>query len=136
MTSASLLTILLAALVVAGCSASEDRAPARTTGATRPANALMVISPYWHDGTWVFDDPATGLVREPFIAGARSGFRLTFSGEAFPGHQKKLTWVRAESGGNWYRFDDPPMEGWLCPAMFHYFAKAPQSLYVRVDPKG
>ena len=33
------------------------------------ANALMVIQPYWFSGTWVFDDPATGLVREPFVAG-------------------------------------------------------------------
>ena len=23
-----------------------------------PANAIMVIAPYWYNGTWVFDDPA------------------------------------------------------------------------------
>jgi hypothetical protein len=28
--------------------------------------ALMVIAPYWWSGTWVFDDLAVGLVREPF----------------------------------------------------------------------
>src|SRR5438128_440849 len=37
-------------------------------GATM-SNALMIIKPYWYERTWVFDDPATGLVREPFVAG-------------------------------------------------------------------
>src|SRR5688572_14638590 len=32
-------------------------------------NSMMVIAPYWQIGTWVFDDSATGLVREPFVAG-------------------------------------------------------------------
>ncbi len=31
-------------------------------------NALFVIVPYKYEGMWVFDDPAVGLVREPFIA--------------------------------------------------------------------
>ena len=58
-----------------------------------PANSLMVISPYYDNGTWVFDDPRVGLVREPFVAGvpemidvlvadvpnAKDGFRLLFS---------------------------------------------------------
>lgn len=34
-----------------------------------PANALMIIAPYKHAGTWVFDDDRMGLVREPFVAG-------------------------------------------------------------------
>jgi hypothetical protein len=33
-------------------------------------NALFVILPYKLEGMWVFDDAATGLVREPFISGA------------------------------------------------------------------
>lgn len=38
-------------------------------GFYRPANALMVISPYKLTGTWVFDNPAVGLQCEPFVAG-------------------------------------------------------------------
>ena len=95
-------------------------------------NQIMVIAPYWLDevGTWVFDDPAAGLSQEPFVSGvpemidylvkdipnARSGFRLLFSASPFPGYQKRLTWKREEMGGNWYASDDPPLEGWLCPA--------------------
>jgi hypothetical protein len=112
-------------------------------------NSLVVIAPYWYEGAWVFDDTKAGLSREPFVAGvpeminvlikdipgAKDGFRLTFSAKPFPGFQKKLRWVRAESGGNYYRLADPPMEGWLCPAMFKYFSEAPKELYVKAEPK-
>jgi len=114
-----------------------------------PANAIMVLCPYRDSGTWVFDDLRAGLRREPFVAGvpemidflvkdmpeAEKGFRLLFSARPFPGHQEKLTWVRAESGGNYYRLDEPPMEGWLCPAMFKYFAEPPKEIHVKAEPK-
>jgi len=29
------------------------------------ANVLMVIEPYWYQGTWVFDDASKGLEKEP-----------------------------------------------------------------------
>ncbi|NLE39705.1 MAG: hypothetical protein GX621_16930, partial [Pirellulaceae bacterium] len=62
-------------------------------------NAIMVIAPYRHQGTWVFDDESAGLVKEPFVAGvpemidllvadipnAADGFRLLFSAKPFPG---------------------------------------------------
>lgn len=114
------------------------------------ANWMRVISPYWAEGTWVFDDPAVGLVKEPFVLGvpemidllvkdipdARDGFRLLFSALPFPGFQMVISRVREELGGNWYALDDPPMEGWLCPALFQYFDDAPGSIYVRAEPKG
>ena len=113
------------------------------------ANSLFVIAPYWFNGTWVFDDPAVGLHREPFVAGvpemineivrtipdARNGFRLTFSAEPFPGSQQELIWVREEAGGNWYRTENPSAEGWLCPALFKYLPEAPTRIYARVDPR-
>jgi len=111
------------------------------------SNAILIIAPYRYQGTWVFDDPAAGLVREPFVAGvpemidelvrdvpdAESDFRLYFSARPFPGHQKSLSWLREEGGGNWYRLDDPPMEGWICPALFKYYAAAPATLYVKAE---
>jgi len=111
-------------------------------------NALMVIAPYWYNGTWVFDDQAAGLKREPFVAGvpemidllvkdvpgARDGFRLLFSANPFPGYQKKLTWLRGDMQGNHYRLDDPPMEGWICPAMFKYYREPPRNLFVKAEP--
>ena len=112
------------------------------------ANQIMVISPYWHHGTWVFDDPAVGLTREPFVSGvpemidalvkdipdARNGFRLLFSASPFPGYQKEFTHLRGDYGGNWYACEDPRMEGWLCPALFKYFPTAPKAIYVKPEP--
>jgi hypothetical protein len=56
-----------------------------------------------------------------------------FSAKAFPGHQKELKWLRGDSGGNYYALNDPPMEGWICPAMFKYYSEAPQNLYVKAE---
>ncbi|MCA9225340.1 MAG: hypothetical protein KDA47_07000 [Planctomycetales bacterium] len=117
---------------------------------TRPArNSIMVIAPYDYNGAWVFDDPRVGLVREPFVAGvpemidllvadvpnAKQGFRLLFSAQPFPGYQKMLTWQRGDRQGNYYKLNDPPMEGWICPALFKYYESPPQNLYVRAEPK-
>src|SRR5262245_48283809 len=121
--------VVLAALVIAW------QGGLFTPKITRPPqNSIMVISPYRYLGTWVFDDPQAGLKREPFVAGipemidrlvadipdAEKGFRMLFSAQPFPGHQKKLAWIRADESktGNWYRLEDPPMEGWLCPSLF------------------
>ncbi|MGC1274488.1 MAG: DUF6717 family protein [Planctomycetaceae bacterium] len=111
------------------------------------SNAIMVIAPYWHAGTWVFDDPRVGLEQEPFVAGvpemidvlvadvpdAKQGFRLLFSAQPFPEYQKKLTWLRGDMGGNYYKLDDPPMEGWICPAMFQYYEQPPKEIYVKAE---
>lgn len=110
-------------------------------------NALLTIRPYKHNGTWVFDDPDAGLVREPFVCGvpemidrmvadvpgAARGFRLVFSGGPFPGSMVQLDWLREEIGGNWYAWREGAMEGWLCPALFKYFEAAPPRIYARVE---
>jgi hypothetical protein len=110
-------------------------------------NALFVIHPYLSNGTWVFDDPGVGLVREPFVSGipemieravqdipdAASGFTLIFSENPFPGATIELEWVREEVGGHWYRWQE--QEGWLCPALFHYFPAAPRKIYAQAKPR-
>jgi len=109
-------------------------------------NAISVIKPYRWEGMWVFDDPAVGLVREPFVGGADTmidvatahlpnadrGFIAVFSASYFPDAQIVLEWVREEGGGNVYRWAEKGMEGWLCPALMLYFFEAPAKLYVQV----
>jgi len=116
-------------------------------------NAMMIIAPYWASGTWVFDDANVGLVAEPFVSGApamidqvidlagidlsdarRDGVRLLFSANPFPGFHKEALRVREDLGGNWYRFEEPELEGWLCPALFHYFDEAPERLFLKAEP--
>ncbi len=97
----------------------------------------------------VFDDPAVGLSKEPFIASidmmidkvvagvpnADKGFRAIFSAAHFPGADFKLEWRREESDGNWYYSDQFKIEGCLCPALLKYFPRAPREIYVKVEPK-
>jgi hypothetical protein len=142
--------IRLFVVLLLGAISGATAAEAQDIQCTRkPMNSLMVISPYKHHGMWVFDDPAVGLSKEPFIAGidtmidkitadipnAEQGFRAVFSASPFPGHTTKLEWRREESGGNWYYNDRYKMEGWLCPALFKYFPTAPREIYVRAEPK-
>lgn len=105
----------------------------------------MAIFPYRYQDTWVFDDEAAGLVKEPFVSGipemvdilvrdipnAGDGFKLFFSANPFPGFQAELIWMREEYGGNWYRWERENLEGWLCPALFKYFQQAPVKIYCR-----
>lgn len=119
------------------------------TDAQISGNSIFIISPYRYRGTWVFDDPRVGLVREPFVAGipemidklvkdipnADKGFRLLFSASPFPGYTIKLVWVREERGGNWYFCEEYNSEGWLCPALFKYFDKAPKEIYGKAEKK-
>lgn len=116
--------------------------------ASAGSNSILVIQPYRHAGTWVFDDESVGLKKEPFIAGvpkildkmvaeipdAEDGFRLLFSASDFPGATHKFLLRRPEKGGNWYYSPDYKLEGWLCPSLFKYFRQAPRILYVRAEP--
>jgi hypothetical protein len=123
-------------------------------------NAIRVIVPYWHSGTWVFDDEDVGLHREPFVSGvpeilsemvkdipnAKAGFRLLFSESPFPGFQAQFSFIKSEFGGSWYKGSlqgqkaesaqgevEGQVEGWLCSALFKYYSDAPQHLYVRAE---
>ena len=112
-------------------------------------NALSASFPYKHEGLWVFDNPAAGLLRELFVAGideritrlvreipnADRGFQLRFSPAPFPGFTVRLEWRREEYGGNGYSGPQFAMEGWLCPALFQDFDKAPAELYARAERK-
>lgn len=106
-------------------------------------NALMQILAYRTVGGWSFDDDAFELVAEPFVAGipemidvlaaqvgATDRIVLTFSPTPFPGDVIRLDWSGEEFGGNWYRWADRGMLGWLCPALLHYFPTAPDAIYI------
>jgi hypothetical protein len=135
------------AVAVVACVAAWRIATWAMDRAGPTSNAIMVIAPYRYNGTWVFDDPSAGLKREPFVAGvpemidvlvkdvpnSQEGFRLLFAANPFPGYQKKLAWLRGDQGGNYYKLDDPPLEGWICPAMFRYYKDAPPNLYIKAE---
>ena len=135
-----ILILITLAILLVGC---------RQEPITETSNSLLVIAPYRHAGTWVFDDARRGLSKEPFVAGipelidklvadipnADKGFRLTFSAQAFPNYDDKLVWKRKGMGGNWYYSERFKTEGWLCPALFKYFRQAPKEIYVKAEAK-
>ena len=110
-------------------------------------NSLIMLRPYKHEGSWVFDDDSVGLRREPFILGiddmldrmaesipgAEAGFRLIVSARPFPGFAAKLEWQGEESGGNWYLWRAFGTRGWLCPALFKFFPRAPRHIYAKAE---
>lgn len=111
-------------------------------------NSIHVISPYWYNGFWVFDDEKRGLLQEPFVSGvpemidylvkdiedAKKGFKMTFSVQPFPGFTQEIKKTREEFNGSWYKMTGAPyIEGWLCPALFRYFPVAPDTLYVKAQ---
>lgn len=107
-------------------------------------NSVIVIAPYYKHGVWMFTDPRTGLVDEPFVGeintfidklvdgipNARYGFRLTFSAVAFPTYELSFKLLNTDPSGSWYHCNEFDADGWLCPALFRYFPEAPENLYV------
>jgi len=140
--------IVMASGVWAHKPAPPEKQPASETKAATE-NSMMVLVPYKHKGTWVFDDADRGLVKEAFVAGipkmieqlvkdipnAEKGFRLIFSSKKFPGYDVKLDWRRGDKSGNWYYSEKYKVEGWLCPALFKYFKEAPKTIYVKAEAK-
>lgn len=116
-------------------------------------NAIHVIAPYKHHGMWVFDDPRVGLHQEPFVGGAddwidrvtadipgaADGYLMVFSAQPFPGAQFQMERrppdPGRDMGGTWYWSEQLGMEGWLCSALFRYFAQPPERLHVQVKPR-
>jgi hypothetical protein len=110
-------------------------------------NAMLVIEPYRAGKSWRFDEPLLHLKAEPFVQGmsemidkmveglpgSNDKVRLIFSQRQFPGWQQRLDLDHEEDGGNWYYNEQCHMRGWLCPALFKFFPRAPQHIYARVE---
>jgi hypothetical protein len=120
------------------------------------SNSILLIRPYYSGGFWVFDDERTGLLAEPFVAGAgvlidyqlnqmgirkeaKSVFAAVFSTLPFPGHHLQLTFRRFDQMGSVYAVENKPdfrssygsNEVWLCPALNLYFKDSPANLFAQ-----
>ena len=122
------------------------------------ANSILAIYPYYHFGSWVFDDDRVGLTKEPFVAGAdkfieyvisrkgkselaKKGFCLLFSLIPFPDFDYELDFIKHENMGTIYQVKNAAdFEGiynsnqlWLCPALNLYFQNSPSKIYVSIS---
>lgn len=109
-------------------------------------------------GRWIFDDPAVGLVREPFVFSATAildrmaahipdagnGIRLVFSDQPFEGaeclervesiHSEEREDLAVEGLWTQYHWPSGGLSGWLCPNLMRYFERPPARLYGRCEP--
>jgi hypothetical protein len=69
------------------------------------------------------------------IPNARKGFILLFSSEPFAGYQVELALVGEEDGGWTYKAKDYSKQVWLSPTLSKYFETAPESIYVKAEPR-
>jgi hypothetical protein len=70
------------------------------------------------------------------IPDARAGFVLLLSSQPFAGYQLELDRIAEEDGGCLYRGSNHCAEVWLSPELIRYFETAPESLYVKAEPRG
>jgi hypothetical protein len=94
-------------------------------------NALLVIEPYRAGHQWRFDEPLLHLKAEPFVRGIPE--MIDKMSANIPGYEYRLDRLREEDGGNWYFSDAYQVQGWLCPALFKFFPRAPSHIYVRAE---
>ena len=113
----------------------------------------MVIHPYFIDNEgWMFDDAATGLVKEGLVDGIDTaldaaceafalnkfeGFDLEFSDREIPGFDYKLVKLEEINGdhatfGTYYRVEPNNIRGWLCPNLGKYFETPPSEIYLKI----
>tara|TARA_R110002020_G_scaffold84466_1_gene209204 strand:- start:427 stop:882 length:456 start_codon:yes stop_codon:yes gene_type:complete len=117
-------------------------------------NSIYTMRVYRHESAWVFDNPAVGLLKEPFVAGAdeifdeiahvravdpsRARIDILFSDAQFPGWQILAEHLGPSMGGDDYQVISSEFETldthefWLCPALLKYFADAPDKIFMKV----
>lgn len=106
-------------------------------------NALNVIFPYRLGKSWVFDDLAKNIAKEPFIAGIdvmlddiagpnASSLIAIFSSKEFPRYTHKLEKIKEEHGGAWYKEKSLSLDGWLCPVLMKYFPSPPEEIFIQI----
>jgi len=102
------------------------------------------------DGLWVFDDSKFGIWEQPFVFGSDlilekmvagvdeelDCVNILFSSIPFPGSEHCLKFVREETEGFVYRWEDEKLQGWLSPALRNYYPQPPPKIYLQLLPIG
>ena len=100
------------------------------------------------DGLWVYDDASFGVREQPFVFGADlilekmaaqvegigDRLNLVFSSIPFPGSEFCLGFVREETEGFVYRWEEKNLQGWLSPSLRNYFPEPSPKIYLQLLP--
>ena len=109
-------------------------------------NSIFRILVRLVDGLWVFDDLKFGVKEQPFVFGSDlilekmvarvdeelDRVNILFSSIPFPGSEHCLKFVREETVGFVYRWEDEKLQGWLSPSLRNYFPDPPPKIYLQL----
>ena len=96
----------------------------------------------------MFDDLKFGVKGQPFVFGsdlilekmvaetdgAQDRMNVLFSAIPFPGTEHCLEFVREETEGFVYRWEDEKLQGWMSPSLRNYFPEPPPKIYLQLLP--
>ena len=113
-------------------------------------NTIFRITVRYIDGLWVYDDPefevkgqplvfGMDLILEKMVAqvdGISNQLNLVFSSIPFPGSAHCLSFVRGETEGFVYRWEEQKFQGWFSPSLRNYFPEPPPRIYLQLLPVG
>ncbi|MBL59694.1 MAG: hypothetical protein CMO75_08495 [Verrucomicrobiales bacterium] len=111
-------------------------------------NTIFRISVQSIDGLWCYDDVSFEVKGQPFVFGADlildkmadridevgDQLNLVFSSIPFPGSEFCLDFVREETEGFVYRWEEKNLQGWLSPSLRNYFPEPPPNIYLQLLP--
>jgi len=100
------------------------------------------------DGLWVYDDENFNVREQPLVfgmdlvldkmveqvEGIGDRLNLVFSSIPFPGSEFCLRFVREETEGFVYRWEERKLQGWFSPSFRNYFTEPPPKIYLQLLP--
>jgi hypothetical protein len=109
-------------------------------------NSLFRILIHRQDGLWDFSDRRFGIDDQPFVFGSDlilekmvarvdeelDRVNILFSSIPFPGSEHCLEFVREETEGFVYRWEDEKLQGWMSPSLRNYFPDPPPKIYLQL----
>ena len=113
-------------------------------------NSIYRVLVQMVDGLWVYDDAKFGVREQPLVfgmdlilermieqvEGVEERLNLVFSSIPFPGSEFALGFVRQETEGFVYRWEEKKLQGWLSPSLRNYFPEPPPEIYLQLLPVG
>jgi len=111
-------------------------------------NSLFRILIHRQDGLWVFSDRRFAIDDQPFVFGSdlildkmvagvdgvQDRVNVLFSAIPFPGSEHCIEFVRQETEGFVYRWEDEKLQGWVSPSLRNYFPDPPPKIYLQLLP--
>ena len=111
-------------------------------------NSIFRVLARYVDGIWVFDDSVFGIHEQPFVFGSDlilekmvagvdeepDRVNILFSSIPFPGSEFCLGFVREETKGFVYRWEEKNLQGWLSPSLRNYFSEPTPKIYLQFLP--